>query len=316
MQSPLSADQLRVPRTAPVFSYSAEHTPAATVIPGETFVVETESAFGEFALEPGDDLSGLTNDRADPLTGPIFIEGAMPGDVLEVHIEHIAVEGLGAQGVIPGIGILDWPRLPLEFHPIINGKIQFPSGLELPVRPNLGCLGVAPAGEPVPSVLPGDHGGNIDTRFVCAGSVIEFPVFHPGGLLFLGDCHQLQSDGELCGVAPETDAVVTLRCYVRAAGPAPRRRPLIRTDDRIMFIGSAETLEAAGALATADLIEALVLEKGMSEDDAYLLLTMTADLEVCQVVNGLRTARVCLDRAFYEGLPNAPAPPPMEAPAE
>jgi amidase len=291
----------RVPRSAKVFSYSAEHAPAATIAPGQTVIVETTSAFGEFDLRPGDDLSGLAIERCDPLTGPIAVRGAEPGDVLEVHIEQIRVQGLGAQGVIPGIGILDWPRLPLEFHPVEDGEIVFPGGLRLAVRPNLGCLGVAPAGDAVPSVLPGDHGGNMDTRFVCAGSVVEFPVFHPGGLLFLGDCHQLQGDGELCGVAPETDAVVRLRCELRPAR-GPFRRPRIRTDRRLMFIGSAKTLEQAGALATADLVEALVTEKGLDEDLAYLLVTVKADLEVCQVVNGLRTARVCIDREFYDGL--------------
>jgi amidase len=308
MAGTVSPQAVRVPRSAKVFSYSAEHRPVVTVQQGETVVVETTSAFGEFALGPGDDLSGLDVARCDPLTGPIAVEGAQPGDVLEVQIDEILVEGLGAQGVIPGIGILDWPRLPLEFHPVNDGEIVFPGGLRLAVRPNLGCLGVAPKGEPVPSVLPGDHGGNIDTRFVCAGSVIELPVFHPGALLFLGDCHQLQGDGELCGVAPETDAVVTLRCTVRP-GDGSLRRPRIRTDERLMFIGSAETLEAAGALATADLVGALVAEKGLAEDLAYLLVTVKADLEVCQVVNGLRTARVCIDREFYEGLPPALPPP-------
>jgi amidase len=297
----------RVPRELRVFSYSAEHQPAATVEPGETFIVETNSAFGEFGLKPGDDLSGLDPSKADPLTGPVAVNGALPGDVLEVHIESIELEGLGAQGVIPDIGILDWPRLPLDFHPIESGEIVFPGGLRLPIRPNLGCLGVAPAGDPVVSVLPGDHGGNMDTRFVCPGSVIELPVFHPGALLFMGDCHQLQGDGELCGVAPETDAVVTLRCEIRRGTPIPR--PRILTSDRLMFIGSAETLEEAGALATRDLLEVLVQEKGYSEDHAYLLLTMIADLEVCQVVNGLRTARVCVDRERFEQLPSAaPAP--------
>jgi amidase len=294
----------RVPRTAKVFSYSAEHPPALTVSAGETVIVETTSAFGEFGLVPGDDLSGLAIERCDPLTGPIAVRGAKPGDVLEVHIDEIRVEGLGAQGVIPGIGILDWPRLPLEFHPVTDGEIVFPGGLRLALRPNLGCLGVAPAGAAVPSVLPGDHGGNMDTRFVCAGSVVEFPVFHPGGLLFLGDCHQLQGDGELCGVAPETDAVVTLRCEIRRDG-RPIRRPRIRTAERLMFIGSATTLEEAGARATRDIVDALVEEKGIGEDLAYLLVTVKADLEVCQVVNGLRTARVCIDRAFYDGLPEA-----------
>jgi amidase len=308
MPSSISPEAVRVPRSARVFSYSAEHEPVATIAPGEQFIVETNSAFGEFPLGPGDDLSGLDVARCDPLTGPIAIEGAMPGDVLEVHIDDLQVEGLGAQGVIPEIGILDWPRLPLEFLAIEDDEIVFPGGVRLAVRPNLGCIGVAPSGEAVPSVLPGDHGGNLDTRFVCPGSVIELPVFHPGALLFMGDCHQLQGDGELCGVAPETDAVVTLRCFVRR-GSAPLARPRIRTADRLMFIGSALTLEEAGALATADLLRALVTEKGFTEDLAYLLLTMKADLEVCQVVNGLRTARVCIDREFYEGLPPAGPPP-------
>jgi amidase len=304
---PPTVSAVRVPRTAKVFSYSAEHAPAVTVEPGETVVVETTSAFGEFDLKPGDDLAGLDVARCDPLTGPIAVVGAMPGDVLEVHIDELEVVGLGAQGVLPGIGILDWPRLPLEFHPLDAGCLVFPGGLRIPLRPNLGCMGVAPAGGPIASVLPGDHGGNIDTRYVCPGSVIEFPVFQPGGLLFMGDCHQLQGDGELCGVAPETDAIATIRCFVRPGASLPggrRPRPRIRTADRLMFIGSAPTLEEAGALATADLVRALVVEKGFSEDHAYLLLTMTADLEVSQVVNELRTARVCIDRDFYEGLPS------------
>jgi amidase len=307
MPPSMTEARTRVPRSLRVFTYSAEHPPAAFVEPGETIIVETNSAFGEFCLQPGDDLSGLDVAKADPLTGPLFVLGAKPGDVLEVHIESIELDGLGAQGVIPEIGILDWPRLPLEFHPIDGGEIVFPGGLRLPIRPNLGCIGVAPAGEPVASVLPGDHGGNMDTRFVCAGSVVELPVFHPGALLFMGDCHQLQGDGELCGVAPETDAVVTLRCELRRGAAIPR--PRIRTAERLMFIGSAETLEGAGALATRDLLDALVTDKGYSEDHAYLLLTMIADLEVCQVVNGLRTARVCVDRDLYEQLPGSgPSP--------
>ena len=295
----------RVPRTAKVFSYSAEHAPAITVSAGQTVIVETTSAFGEFPLAPGDDLAGLDPSRCDPLTGPIAVSGAQPGDVLEVHIDAIEVEGLGAQGVLPGIGILDWPTLPLEFLAVEDGEIVFPGGLRLAARPNLGCLGVAPAGAAVPSVLPGDHGGNLDTRFICAGSVVELPVFVPGALLVLGDCHQLQGDGELCGVAPETDAVVTLRCTLRRDA-APLPRPRIRTADRVMFLGSAETLEAAGALATRDLVDAVVAASGLDADLAYLLVTMKADLEVCQVVNGLRTVRVCIDRPFFEGLSRGP----------
>ena len=295
-----------VPRHSKVFTYSSEHPPAASVALGERFVVLTTSAFGEFPLGPGDTLSGLERDRCDPLTGPIAIEGAEPGDVLEVAIEAIEVQGSGAQGILPGGGILDWPRLPLMFHEVADGEVLFPGGLRLALAPMVGCLGVAPADGPVASVLPGDHGGNMDTRHVCPGSIVELPVHHAGALLFLGDCHQLQGDGELCGVAPETDAVVTLRCTVRR-GPAIRR-PRIRTADRLYFIASAETLELAGKLATADLVDALVTDKGLDEDVAYFLVTVKADLEVCQVVNELRTARVGIDLSLWDQLGAATGP--------
>ena len=263
-----AAPLIVVPRERKVYSYSAEHEPAARVAPGERVVVQTTSAFGEFPLGPGDTLSGLDRARCDPLTGPIAIEGALPGDVLEVAIEAIEVEGAGAQGILPGGGILDWPRLPLMFHEVADGEVLFPGGLRLALAPMVGCLGVAPAGEAIESVLPGDHGGNMDTRYVCAGSVVELPVHHPGALLFLGDCHQLQGDGELCGVAPETDAVVTLRCSVRRG--ASIRRPRIRTAERLYFIASAETLELAGKLATGDLVDALVAEKGLERGHRLL----------------------------------------------
>jgi amidase len=168
------------------------------------------------------------------------------------------------------------------------------------VRPNIGCLGVAPADGELPSVAQGDHGGNLDTRWICAGSIVEFPVFHAGAMLFVGDCHQLQADGSLAGVPPESDAVVRLRCTLRRGAPLPR--PRILADGRIMFLASAPTIEEAAAIATRDLVDALVSEAGLDEDDAYLLTTMTADLEVCQVVNRLRTVRVCVDRRLYEGV--------------
>ena len=286
--------------------YSSEHEPAVTVTPGQAIEVETASAVSEFDLATGDDLNGLVNELCDPLTGPIAVEGAKPGDVLQVHIDQILVVGRGVQGVIPGIGILRWPRPLLAFHELCGDEIVFPGGVRLALHPNIGCLGVAPADGPLPSVAQGDHGGNLDTRFLCEGSVVELPVFHPGGLLFLGDCHQLQGDGALGGMPPETDAVVTLRCTVRR-DRFPISRPRILTSDRVMFLASAPTLEEAAAIATGDLVAALVAERGFDEDTAYLLTTVKADLEVCQVVNRQRTARVCMDRRFYESLPVSPA---------
>jgi amidase len=294
----------RIARSNRVFSYAAAHPPCATVAPGETIVVETTSAFGDQEFRPGDTLADLDLSAADPLTGPLYVEGAQPGDSIAVHIDHIELVGVGAQGIIPNFGILEWERLPLHFFEPQDGRIRWLRGIELDVRPNLGAMGVAPAEGAIPSIEPGDHGGNQDAKYVCAGSAVHFPVFHPGALLFMGDCHQLQGDGELCGVAPETDAEVTLR--VELLPGRTIRRPRIMAAERFMTLASAKTLEEAAKLAVRDAVDLLVEEKGLTEDEAYMLITVKADLEICQVVDPLMTVRVAMDRDFFEGL--APDP--------
>jgi amidase len=290
----------RIARSNRVFSYSAEHRPCATVLPGEALVIETTNAFGDQHFEPGDTLADLDLEQCDPLTGPLYVEGAEPGDTLAVHIDHIELVGVGAQGIIPDFGILQWERLPLHFFEPRDGRIRWLRGIELETRPNLGAMGVAPREGSIPSIEPGDHGGNQDTKYVCAGSTVYFPVFHAGALLFLGDCHQIQGDGELCGVAPETDAEVTLRVDVLKGRTI--RRPRILAADRFMNLASAPTLEEAVKLAVRDAVDLLVAEKGLTEDEAYMLITIKADIEICQVVDPLMTVRVAMDRAFYEAL--------------
>jgi len=291
----------RIPRTNRVFSYSAEHPPCGRVAPGETILVETKNAFGDQTFEPGETLENLSLEGADPLTGPLFVEGAEPGDSIGVTIEHIETVGPGMQGVIPDFGILDWrPDVPLHFFTPENGEIPWLRGIRFPLRPNLGAIGVAPSEGSVPSIWPGDHGGNMDTKYVCAGSTVFFPVFHPGALLVMGDCHQIQGDGELCGVAPETDAEVTL--HVDVLKGKTIRRPRIMTATRFMTIASAKTIEEAVKIAVRDVIDLLVEEKGLSEDEAYLLITVKADIEICQVVDPLMTVRVAMDRDFFEEL--------------
>jgi len=301
-------DPRRISRANRVFSYSADHAPCARIEPGERIIVETTNAFGDQKLEPGDTLDQLDFDACDPLTGPLFVEGAEPGDSIAVHIEHIELVGTGVQGIIADFGILEWDRLPLHFFTPENGRIRWLRGIDIEVRPNLGAMGVAPASGPVPSIEPGDHGGNQDAKHVCPGSAVHFPVFHPGALLFMGDCHQIQGDGELCGVAPETDAEVTLR--VELLKGKTIRRPRIVTEDRFMALASAKTLEDAVKLAVRDTVDLLVAEKGLTEDEAYLLITIKADIEICQVVDPLMTVRVAMDRDFFDTLAPDPQPDP------
>src|SRR5712692_8953662 len=290
----------RVERRQRVFSYDAANPPVLTVEPDETILVETTNAFGDQEFRPGDTLADLDLSEADPLSGPIAVAGAEPGDTLVVRIDDIQLVGVGAQGIIPNFGILEWSSMPLHFFTPENGRIRWLRGIEVELRPSLGAMGVAPASASIPSINPGDHGGNMDTKYLCAGSTVHYPVFHPGGLLVLGDCHQIQGDGELCGVAPETDAEVTLTLDVIKGKTIPR--PRVVAEKRFMVLASAETLEAAVKLATRDMVDALVEEKGLTEDEAYMLITIKADIEICQVVDPLMTVRVAMDRDFYEGL--------------
>jgi len=294
------ASTRRIERSSVVFEYSGDSVPSARIEPGEVVVVETKWAYGDHAVAQGDKLSDLDQSKCDPLTGPIFVEGAEAGDTLAVHLLHIELKGQGGQGIIPGLGIIPWDDLPVHMFTPQDGHIEWLRGIRVETRPNLGCIGVAPAGDPIPSIWPGDHGGNMDCRYCCAGSIVFLPVFHDGALLVMGDCHQMQGDGELCGVAPETDSDVTLRCDVIKGRAIPR--PRILAESRFMTIASAETLEEAVRLATADLIDVLVAEKGFTRDEAYLLSAIKADAEICQVVDPLMTARVAMDRTFFESL--------------
>jgi amidase len=291
----------RIERSQVVFEYSGASIPCAEIEPGERVVVETQWAFGDHEVRQGDSLSGLDESRCDPLTGPLFVTGAEPGDTLAVTIHQIELVGQGGQGIIPGLGVLPWENLPVQMFTPRDGAIEWLRGIRIPIRPNLGCIGVAPAGDAsIPSIWPGDHGGNMDNRYCCAGSTISFPVSHAGGLLVMGDAHQMQGDGELCGVAPETAADVTISCEV-----IKRRRlhrPQILSSSLFMTVASAPTLEEAIRLATADFIDVLVFEKGFSKDEAYLLSAVEAHAEICQVVDPLMTARVTIDRAFFDAL--------------
>jgi amidase len=290
----------RIDRTSVVFEYSSASVPCANITPGETVIVETQWAYGDHDVKQGDKLSDLDTSKCDPLTGPLFIEGAEPGDTLAVELLDIELVGQGGQGIIPGLGVLPWDDLPVEMFTPRDGEIEWLRGIRIPIRPNLGCIGVAPAGDPIPSIWPGDHGGNMDCRYCCAGSTLFFPVSAPGALLVMGDCHQMQGDGELCGVAPETASDVTLRCEV-IKGKAIRS-PRILAGKLFMTVASAPTLEEAVRLATADFIEVLVDEKSFTRDEAYLMTAVEAHAEICQVVDPLMTARVTMDRGFFERL--------------
>jgi acetamidase/formamidase len=269
--------------------------PALHVGPGETVVVELENASGGQLSERStlEDLHALDFSRVNPVTGPIAIEGARPGDALVVEILDLEVDAWGWTANIPGFGLLAdrFPDAALRTSRIANGTIELFTGARIASVPMIGTIGVAPAEEGRFSVVPPTRfGGNMDIRHVGAGATLLLPVAVDGALLSLGDGHAAQGDGEVCGTAIETRAVATLRLSLererRLSGPQ------LFTDARSQRSGRAfattgigPDLMQAARDATSAMIGEIVRRTSLSEIDAYLLTSVAGDLKISEIVD-------------------------------
>lgn len=276
------------------YVFSPYVAPIASVVPGETVVLYTEDAFTGRIRGPEDLPSRVLDERLNPQTGPIYIEGADPGDTLAVRIESIEpTRDWAVSCFVPFFGGLtgtattallhDALEERLYFYTLADGKLTCGDRLQFPWRPFLGTLGTAPRLEAVSALTPHAHGGNMDVRDTCPGHTVYLPVNVPGALFFTGDAHANQGDGELCGVALEITAKVTLTFDVikdRAIA-----WPRIESSERIMVVGSARPMEDAARIAYRELIDWIVADYGFDRLDAYQLLTQAGSLYVGNMVD-------------------------------
>ena len=282
--------------------------PIAIIKPGETVIISTWDAFGgvvspkqtfQEAVEKG--LTGALN----PVTGPIYIEGAKPGDTLVVEIIDIDLPGYGGSSIIPGFGALEgWlnlmkPKTKISY--IENDKVIYRTDhgqvIEIDTNPFIGTIGVSPSYEAIQTLAPGPHGGNMDCPDIRIGSKLYLPVNVDGALFGLGDVHAVQGDGEICGTAVEVSADVTLRFSLQDnAIDWPR----VESDKMIMTVCSARPLEDAARLAYRELINWMVEEYGWIRDDAYMFLSLAAKARISQIVDPLYTVVAKLDKKYLE----------------
>ncbi|MFC7154041.1 acetamidase/formamidase family protein [Halomarina halobia] len=292
-------DRHTIDDSSVVYAFSPDLEPSVTVEPRAALTVETRDSL-EGAVQRDGDLMESVPEEVNAATGPIAVEGAEPGDALRVEIEAIRpTEDRGRAVTIPGFGLLrDDPEVAhphTRVTPVEDGALRF-GDLSVPLDPCIGTIGVATADEEYTTLVPHDHGGNLDTTDLRAGATVYFPVFQPGGLLAMGDCKAAMADGEHCGTGAEiaTEIDVTLG----VVGDAPLSRPLIETDDAWTFLASAETLQTACELAVRDASEALARAHGGEFTDAYLLASLIADLEISQVVDPLKTVRCAVPKGY------------------
>ena len=272
--------------------------PVATVSPGETFVVETADAFENRITSPDDDITQIiTLPYVNPLTGPIYVEGAEKGDTLAVSIHSIEVtRSYGVSALIPEFGglcgtvftrTLNPPLSPrVMLHPISNGEITFSEDLDIaaiPYEPFYGTIGTAPELEAISSLAPGFHGGNMDAADVCPGNTIHLPVNVPGAFLHIGDGHAAQGDAEVCGVATEipTRGVLTVDLIKGQHVATPR----VESDDFLMTVGSARPMEDAARIAFYELVMWLESAYGIERLTAYQLCSQVARVRLANMVD-------------------------------
>jgi acetamidase/formamidase len=240
-----------------------------------------------------------------PMTGPIYIDGAQPGDTLEVRI--VAIEFLhnfGVNAFSPGGGVLpdDFPYASLKMFRWAAGadRVEFGPGITLPLAPFFGSIGVAPpplVGR-ISSRPPGWHGGNLDNKDLIAGTVLYLPVHVPGALLSIGDGHARQGDGEVTGTALETSLRGTVE--LRVLKGQKLRWPRAETPTHFIAMGLNEDLDEATRLAVREMVDFLVAEKKMSRDDAYMLCSLAADLHVTQAVDATKGVHASLAKSFFK----------------
>ena len=279
------------------YVYGPYADPVLAVRPGDIVIAETQDAF-EGKIKTEDDLPTkvLTMPFVNPQCGPIVVEGAERGDVVCVHILSIEPRGpqpVGTTALIPEFGglvataataMLNKP-LPerVKKMEVTSTGIRFNERITLPYEPFIGTLGVSPQIEAVSSLQPDYWGGNMDLPDIAPGAVVYFPVLHRGAYVFLGDCHGRQGDGELCGVAVEMAATVTIRVDLIKDWHIPG--PRLETEDQIMSIGSARPMEDAARMAYRDLIRWMVSDYGFDETEAYFLCTQAGKLRVGNMVD-------------------------------
>jgi acetamidase/formamidase len=271
--------------------FSSAITPVLRVESGDVVEVFTKEATdGQLTLESEvSHLASLDFDPIHPLTGPIYVEGAEPGDVLAVTLHQIEVIDWGWAAIVPGFGFLadEFTEPYLKTFRIPPGatNVQFNDEIQVPIEPFPGVMGVAPATDSMLTTIPPRaNGGNMDNKHMTVGTTVYFPVFVPGALFSIGDTHALQGDGEVCGTAVEAPMRIVLELNVIKGG-RELREPEYETGDFYAVTAFATTLDAAARKATQYMIDYLVAEHGMDRSEAYMLCSLAGDLRIAEVVD-------------------------------
>ena len=284
------------------YAFDKTLEPAMVVPSGTTVRVRTKDCFGNQIQKPEDELDGIDWDHTNPATGPIFVEGAVPGGALKVSVGAIefdnkSVSCTGENEGVCGDRFNAWSTQVCE---IDGDELVWDERLRIPLRPMIGVIGVAPEGDPINCGTPGSHGGNMDNTAITAGATLYFPVFADGALFGCGDMHAVMGDGEISVSGAEAAGWATVT--LTAIPELKLVDPLIENATHFGVIASAETLDAAADRAVHEMLDLICDRTAEDPDKVVMLLSLVGDVQVCQMVDPEKTIRFMVPKYVLDSL--------------
>lgn len=281
-----------VDNTTPKYYFDEQDQPVLVINSGDEITSVLHDTYtgqlkSEKDIRPNIDTRALT-----PLIGPIQVNNAIPGQSLRVEVIQLDVVSPGIMPLTKGMGIVGEKveETTTRIFDLSDDRIKFSSDIFLPITPMIGTIGVAPKGDRVRAFTPGDFGGNMDFKGVKKGSVLYLPIFVPGAMMYFGDLHALQGDGELDGTGMEAAGKIHLR--VNTVENLPIKRPLVISDGIASFVASHRSIEQAVKIAIEDTLSFLMDVRFLNFSDAYRLVSLVGDIRICQLVNPQVTVRL------------------------
>lgn len=283
-----------------IFSFSKEHEPVLRVPSGTTLEIETQDCFSNQLRSPDDTMDKLDWDRVNPATGPVYIEGAEPGDTLKVTIHSIKLNEKGTICCLENEGTLGHmiEGSHIRVVKVEGDTVKFLDRFDIPTRKMIGVIGVAPKAEAINNGTPGHHGGNMDTTLVTEGASLYFPVSHPGALFAMGDVHAAMGDGEIGVSGLEIPAQVTVTLDV-IKGKAPQY-PVLENEDHFAILVSRPTVDEAIAIATELMCRFLEPRMDITRPEIVMFMSLVGNVEISQIVDPEKTVRFVFPKKYMK----------------
>ncbi len=286
-----------IPREQLTYRFAADIPPVLSIDPGETIVMESFDTTTGRIRKPEDvhEYARVRDpNKVNPAAGPVYVNGAEPGDTLTVEILRIELDEAGSLRINPGaLGLLN-AEMKAPYCRIVRvegDQAVFSEEISFPVRPMVGVIATTPATGEITTAVPGDVGSNMDHTIVREGARVYLPVHVKGALFGLGDLHASMGDGEITGNGIEIGGRTTVKVGLIKGKRWPR--PWIETDDLWITTGYGWPIDEAIRMAVRDMIALLGEKLGVSREDAYIMISATGDVRMGQSCSGMdATARV------------------------